>query len=109
MSRCDAIVSECEGFFKEEVELHEIVAEDIGIGRSSIPVFPIDIVDDAFLILFTVVEGIEGKIEKCSYFLRFFEVRKCRAASGILFIEIVDHESTGNIISLFLQEVRRYR
>ena len=91
---CDPVKTKCECFFEEEVELHEIVAEDIRIGSSSESIFTIDIVYDSLFVFFSIVECIEWETKICGNFFCFFEVSKCRARSWIIFIEIVDHEST---------------
>ena len=91
---CDPVKTKCECFFEEEIELHEIVAEDIRIGSSSESIFTIDIVYDTLLVLLPIVECIERETKICGNFFGLFEVSKCRARSWIIFIEIVDHEST---------------
>lgn len=94
MSSRDPVKTKCECFFKEEVELHEIVAEDIRIRSSSESIFTIDIVHDPLLILLPIVERIEWELEIFGDFFGFFEIDKCRARSWIVLVEIVDHEST---------------
>ena len=85
---CDPVKTKCECFFEEEIELHEIVTEYIRIRRS--PSFILD----TLLVLLPIVECIERETKICGNFFGLFEVSKCRARSWIIFIEIVDHEST---------------
>jgi hypothetical protein len=59
VSSRDPVKTKCECFLEEEVELHEIVAEDIRIRSSSESIFTIDIVHDSLFVFFSIVEGEE--------------------------------------------------
>jgi hypothetical protein len=104
----DPVKTKCECFFEEEVELHEIVAEDIRIGRSSERILTIDIVHDPLLILLPIVERIEWETKICGNFFGFFKISECRTGTRMFLIEIVDHESTRYLIPFFSQKIGRY-
>ena len=101
----DAIVPESERLFEKEIELHEIVAEYIGIGSSSRRIFAVYIGDDSFLIFFPIVESKKRKIQVFSYTTSLFEIELGWTTLGMLFIELVDHKTTRHIIPLLLEEV----
>jgi hypothetical protein len=106
VSHSDSVESEQECLFKEEIELHEIVAENIRIGCPPECIFSVDIVDDPPVILLSVVKSIERESEVFCNSTSLFKINTS-GTSWIVLIEIVDHIATRYIMSLFPEEPSR--
>jgi hypothetical protein len=107
MPRSDHIESEMKCLFEKEIKLHEIVTEDIRIGRATSLILSVDILNDSLLILFSIVEGKKRKSEKVRDDSSLIKISLSRAGSRIFLIKIIDHKSTRHLIPRFTKEVGR--
>lgn len=105
MARGDAVEPVREGFFEEEVELDQVVAEDVRIGSYAPFVAFVDAPDDAVFVFGDEVERVEGDVQILRDALGFGEVDLGRA---IVVVSLeVDHEARVDVVSRFLEQVRR--
>lgn len=103
MTSGDLVEPVFQRLFKEAVEFHEIITEDVRIRSESLAVSLIYVLDDPFLILFPKIESMEWKSKIVSDFLRLFHVYECRAIFGIG--DIVYHEPARHLMPRFTQKI----
>lgn len=103
MSGGDAVEAVRKGFFKKQVELDEVVAENVGIRGQSFPIPFVDALDDPVLVFGNEIERMEGEFQIPGDPFGFRQV-DFRGAVPVVALK-VDHESGMDVVSRLFQEV----